>query len=182
MAVGLAPGDPYWDVHRPHIQTPLVTFEGGAERAQTVLNGLEALAGLARPDDLVFVHDAARPCVRAEDLARLWRAACDTEDGALLARPVADTVKREGAGGVSLATVDRRGLWLAQTPQVFRFARLKDALFEAMSAHALVTDEASAIERVGGTPVLVAGSADNLKITVPQDLVLAEMYLAQQGL
>jgi 2-C-methyl-D-erythritol 4-phosphate cytidylyltransferase len=140
-----------------------------------------ALSSRALPDDLVFVHDAARPCVRLEDLQRLYQAALDAPDGALLARPVADTVKREGPNGVVATTVDRQGLWLAQTPQVFPFARLQSALEAARVARELITDEAAAIERLGGAPRLVQGSSDNLKITVPEDLILAEMYIAQQS-
>ncbi len=180
IAVGLAPGDPYWPQLRLSLATPLVTFTGGAERALTVLNGLAALADQAAADDLVFVHDAARPCVRADDLRRLREVALDAPDGALLARPVADTVKRGGAQGEVVATVDRRDLWLAQTPQVFRFGQLHAALANAVAASALVTDEAAAIERLGGRPRLVAGSQDNIKITTPEDLVLAEIYLARQ--
>ncbi|MHB1608315.1 MAG: 2-C-methyl-D-erythritol 4-phosphate cytidylyltransferase [Acidiferrobacter sp.] len=179
IAVGVAAEDPYWPELRLSLTTPLLTFTGGAERAFTVLNGLAALTDQAAEDDLVFVHDAARPCVRGSDLRRLYEAALDAPDGALLARPVADTVKRGGAEGVT-ATIDRRDLWLAQTPQVFRFGRLQAALASAVAAQALVTDEAGAIERMGGRPRLVAGHQDNIKITTPEDLVLAEIYLAWQ--
>ena len=179
IAVGVAAQDPYWPELRLSLTTPLLTFTGGAERALTVLNGLAALTDQAAEDDLVFVHDAARPCVRGSDLRRLYEAALDAPDGALLARPVADTVKRGGAEGIT-ATIDRRDLWLAQTPQVFRFGRLQAALASAVAAQALVTDEAGAIERIGGRPRLVAGHQDNIKITTPEDLVLAEIYLAWQ--
>ncbi|MHB8254246.1 MAG: 2-C-methyl-D-erythritol 4-phosphate cytidylyltransferase [Acidiferrobacter sp.] len=182
IAVGLAVDDPYWPDHKPTLKTPLVTFAGGAERAMTVLNGLAALGAQAKPQDLVFVHDAARPCVRREDLQRLYECARSAPDGALLARAVADTVKREGPEGYVAGTIERRGLWLAQTPQVFRFAQLRAALEAAVAAAEVVTDEASAIERFGGQPRLVPGSPDNIKITVPEDLVLAELYLARQAL
>ncbi|HUW97266.1 MAG TPA: 2-C-methyl-D-erythritol 4-phosphate cytidylyltransferase [Acidiferrobacter sp.] len=180
IAVGLAPGDPYWPQHTFALTTPLVTFAGGAERVLTVLKGLAALSAQARPDDLVFVHDAARPCVRLADLKRLADAARLSPDGALLARAVADTVKREGPEGYVDTTVDRRGLWLAQTPQVFPYARLRAALEAAVAAGDVVTDEAAAIERLGGRPRLIPGSPDNIKITLPEDLSLAEMYLAYQ--
>ncbi len=180
IAVGLAPDDSYWAAVRPTLTTPLLTFIGGAERALTVLNGLVALGGEAASDDLVFVHDAARPCVREADLRRLHEAALASPDGALLARPVADTVKRGDARREVIATVDRHELWLAQTPQVFRFERLYAALLAAVAAKELVTDEAAAIERLGGHPRLVTGSHDNIKITMPEDLALAEIYLAQQ--
>ena len=180
IAVGLAADDSSWSRHRPLLKTPLVTFVGGAERALTVLNGLAALAEQACPDDLVFVHDAARPCVRPEDLRRLYDVAQSAPDGAILARAVADTVKREGPEGYIGGTIDRRGLWLAQTPQVFRYEKLRDALQAAVAAGDVVTDEASAIERLGGKPRLVPGSPDNIKITLPEDLSLAELYLARQ--
>ena len=182
IAIGLAPDDIHWPVYRPTLATPLIPFEGGDERAVTVLRGLIALRDRARPDDLVFVHDAARPCVRRKDLERLRAIAVRAADGALLARPVADTVKREGAQGLVSDTLDRRGLWLAQTPQVFAYARLHEALSQALAAGALVTDEASAIEYLGGQPQLVAGSPDNIKITVPEDLALAELYLTRKEL
>lgn len=180
IAVGLAPDDPHWAACRPTLATPIIAFEGGAERALTVLNGLKALQDQARPDDLVFVHDAARPCVRRADLERLRTIAESAVDGALLARPVADTVKRAGTQDFVAATVDRRGLWLAQTPQVFAYARLYEALSRALAEGALVTDEASAIEYLGGTPQLVIGSPDNIKITVPDDLALAELFLTRK--
>lgn len=182
MAIGLAPDDMHWPAYRPALTTPLIPFEGGAERAVTVLRGLVALRDRARPDDLVFVHDAARPCVRRADLERLRAAAESAADGALLARPVADTVKREGAKDFVSDTLDRRGLWLAQTPQVFAYARLHEALSQALAAGALVTDEASAIEYLGGQPRLVIGSPDNIKITLPEDLALAELYLMRKEL
>lgn len=180
IAVGLAPDDSYWPGAKPALGTPLLTFTGGAERALTVLNGLAVLRGEAASDDLVFVHDAARPCVREADLRRLHEVALESLDGALLARPVADTVKRGDARREVVATVDRRDLWLAQTPQVFRFERLYAALSAAIAANDLVTDEAAAVERLGGHPRLVAGSHDNIKVTMPEDLALAEVYLAQQ--
>ncbi len=180
MAIGLAPDDTHWAAIRPPLAVPVVTFAGGAERMVTVLNGLTALSAQAADDDLVFVHDAARPCVRIADLQRLYAAACESSDGALLARPVADTVKRGGPDGVVVETVDRRGLWLALTPQAFRFGQLRAALSAAIAANALVTDEAAAVERLGGRPRLVPGSADNIKITVPEDLALAALYLAEQ--
>lgn len=163
------------------LQTPLSVFTGGAERAVTVLNGLRALAGMARADDLVAVHDAARPCVRHTDLLRVIAAATANNDGALLARPVAETVKRSDGGNRVDATADRRGLWLAQTPQVFRFAVLRAALERALAAAVSITDEASAIEYQGGHPELVMGSADNIKITLAEDLRLAALYLADRA-
>ncbi len=163
------------------LRTPLRVFSGGAERALTVLNGLGALANEARDDDLVAVHDAARPCLRLADFLSVVAAAAACPGGALLARPVADTVKRADEAGCVTATTDRRGLWLAQTPQVFAYGPLKASLEDGLAAHAVLTDEASAMERQGRHPRLVMGHADNIKITLPEDLRMAEIYLAAQA-
>lgn len=178
--VGLSAADPYW----PHLHFSHPRFRGayagGAERAATVLNGLRALAAHAHADDWVLVHDAVRPCVRVEDIDRLIATATNHPDGALLGLPVADTVKRANVAHEVLETVPREGLWRALTPQMFRLGALQAALEAAARDGVMVTDEASAIERAGGRPLMVAGHADNLKITLPADLALAELYLQQQ--
>jgi 2-C-methyl-D-erythritol 4-phosphate cytidylyltransferase len=154
---------------------------GGAERADTVARALAAIEGEAADDDLVLVHDVARPCVTVEDLARLHAALLEAPDGALLAAPVADTMKRADAAGRVVATEPREGLWHAQTPQGFRYGLLARALAEAAASGRAVTDEASAVEALGRAPRLVAGRRDNLKITHPEDLVMAGMILAAQA-
>lgn len=179
--VGVAPDDIHW--RRLPTDTPsklLGTFVGGAVRAKTVLNGLAALADRARADDWVMVHDAVRPCVRHTDLDRLVAACAVSPDGALLAAPVTDTVKRTDASGVVLETVARAGLWRALTPQMFRLNRLREALASAEADGVDVTDESAAIERRGGRPRVVEGASDNLKITRPTDLAAAELFLKQQ--
>ena len=144
--------------------------DGGAARAQSVRRGLDALRGAA---DAVLVHDAARPLLWAGVLQRLL--ACTGEDdGALLALPVTDTLKREDAGRAA-ATVARAGLWRAQTPQLYPFEALLDALAGAPCA----TDEAMAMEARGRRPRLVPGCADNIKITWPADLARAERILQE---
>jgi 2-C-methyl-D-erythritol 4-phosphate cytidylyltransferase len=158
----------------------LGTYEGGAERADTVLNGLRALGANADPADWVMVHDAARPCIRHEDIDRLIRETQDHPDGGLLARPVADTVKRTDSTQLVQETVPRTHLWRALTPQLFPLERLTGALEQALAAGATVTDEAAAIEHTGGHPRVVAGHADNIKITLADDLALAELFLKQQ--
>ncbi|TSA21336.1 MAG: 2-C-methyl-D-erythritol 4-phosphate cytidylyltransferase [Betaproteobacteria bacterium] len=147
---------------------------GGATRAQTVLAGLQAMAVAA--DDWVLVHDAARPCLDQASLDRLIAAAQADAVGGILAIPLSDTIKRAGEGGRISATVPRAGLWAAQTPQMFRVARLAEALMAAGDA---VTDEASAMEFIGQAPLLVMGSPRNLKVTLPADLALAARYLAE---
>jgi 2-C-methyl-D-erythritol 4-phosphate cytidylyltransferase len=155
---------------------------GGATRAETVRNALEALAPRCAAGDYVIVHDAARPCVPAEALVRLLRELADDPVGGLLAVPVADTLKRtDGAAAPRvLRTEDRAGLWQAQTPQMFRYGLLREALAPASALAA--TDEAQAMERAGHAPRLVRGSAANLKITYREDLALAAAILhAQEG-
>jgi 2-C-methyl-D-erythritol 4-phosphate cytidylyltransferase len=151
---------------------------GGATRAETVLNGLEAMAEFCAADDWVLVHDAARPCLPGETLGKLLDEVADDPVGGLLAVPVADTLKRAAAdatsGARAEATVPRAGLWQAQTPQMFRHGKLVEALRAAGSD---LTDEASAIEQLGLQPKLVESDSRNLKVTYPQDLALASLIL-----
>ena len=180
LVVGIAADDVYWPTLTAEIPNLLATYAGGVERAQTVLNGLRALETYAAPDDWVLVHDAARPCVRHTDIDSLLAAVAGHADGGLLALPLSDTVKRADHNGCIEETVPRTGLWRALTPQVFRLAALRDALESAMRAGVEMTDEASAMEYSGARPRLVHGHADNIKITVPQDLALAELFLREQ--
>jgi 2-C-methyl-D-erythritol 4-phosphate cytidylyltransferase len=151
---------------------------GGASRAQSVFNGLKAMlaAGLD-PQDWVLVHDAARCLVEPPEVTRLIDICQHDAVGGLLALPLPDTLKTEESGRV-LATVPREHKWLAQTPQMFRLQVLHDALAEAAgSGFAGITDEASAMERLGLKPRLVEGSAQNFKVTYPADFKLAEAIL-----
>lgn len=175
LVVALAPNDACWQTLSVAAHPRVQIVAGGAERFQSVLNGLQALP--AADDDWVLVHDAVRPCVSAADVQMLLNAVADDAVGGLLALPVADTIKRSDAGRVS-ATLDRNGLWQAQTPQVFRYGLLKAALQDALAAGVVVTDEAAALERSGHAPLLVAGSARNIKLTWPQDMALAAALLA----
>jgi 2-C-methyl-D-erythritol 4-phosphate cytidylyltransferase len=152
---------------------------GGASRAQTVHAGLVAAAPRMGPEAWVLVHDAARPCLAARDLAALIDAGVD-EHGALLAVPVSDTIKRGHEGRVA-RTVERAGLWRALTPQFFRADVLARAL-DACAGDAGITDESSAVERLGLRPRLVAAAPGNIKITAPGDLRLAEALLRGEGL
>ena len=151
---------------------------GGAELQDSGRLGLQALlAQGAKSTDWVLVHAAARPCLRGEDLGALLAALPESPQGVLLALPVADTLKR-AEGDCAVVTVDRRELWRAFTPQAFPLGALLAALADAEAQSAAVTDEASALERLGWRPRLLAGHADNLKITFPEDLPLAEAILA----
>jgi 2-C-methyl-D-erythritol 4-phosphate cytidylyltransferase len=174
--VVLAADDTQFETHVPgwpHARGWLVRC-GGATRAATVAAGLVALQQRgAHADDWVLVHDAARCLLRPEWVARLIDACVHDEVGGLLALPLADTLKSEVQGRV-VSTIDRRGKWAAQTPQMFRIGLLQRALAAAGQA---VTDESSAIEALGLQPRLVAGEIENLKLTWPQDFDLARRLL-----
>lgn len=177
--VVLSPEDAYWRRHDwaalgPKLETLAC---GGATRAETVGNALRAAAMVARDDDWVMVHDAARPCLSRVLLDRLIEELRDDPVGGLLAVPVADTVKRADAAGRVAATEPRDGLWQAQTPQMFPYAVLRDALLQCQA----VTDEAGAIEATGLKPRLVKSDTTNLKVTYPADLALAGWILRGHG-
>jgi 2-C-methyl-D-erythritol 4-phosphate cytidylyltransferase len=179
--VALGEQDGWWAGTEFADHPDLVRVDGGAERCHSVLNALDALSERASDDDWVLVHDAARPCVRRDDITRLVDALSDHPVGGLLGMPVRDTMKRTDSENVISETVDRENLWHAFTPQMFRVGMLRDALSRALAAGVLVTDEASAIEWTGHAPLMVEGSADNLKITRPEDLALAAFYLSSQA-
>ncbi len=150
---------------------------GGAERADSVANALtDLLARDSRREDWVLVHDAARPCLSLHDLSTLIDRLSPDEVGGILAIPMTDTTKRVSDGEI-LETIDRDSLWRAQTPQMFRLGLLHDALDAALAAGHPVTDEASAMEWAGYRPKIVAGSTDNLKVTLPEDLDTAKHHL-----
>jgi len=173
--VVLSVGDQEWDRHdwSPFGERLVPLFCGGASRADSVLNGLRAIADEASESDWVLVHDAARPCLAPWHIETLVRELSSDEVGGILAVPVADTLKREDSTHRIADTVPREGLWQAQTPQMFRYVMLKRALESARN----VTDEASAIEAMGLRPRLVRGDPTNLKVTYPLDLHLAEWIL-----
>lgn len=152
---------------------------GGDSRAASVLNGLRAMRSSVAEHDWVLVHDAARPCLSAALLDRLLQALEADTVGGILALPVADTLKAADEDRRIVRTVDRSGLWQAQTPQMFRFGILERALAEADVA--AVTDEASAVEALGLQPRLVEGDATNLKVTYARDMILAELILRQRA-
>jgi 2-C-methyl-D-erythritol 4-phosphate cytidylyltransferase len=181
LVVALDPADSLWPTTSYAADPRVLTVAGGAERAQSVRNALVGLAGRASDDDWVLVHDAARPCLRRADLDRLMATLEGDPVGGILAVPVHDTMKRADAAGRICATVPRERLWHAYTPQAFRLGLLRRALDQALADGSLVTDDASAVEHLGLTPLLVEGHGDNIKITQPEDLPLAQLYLQQQG-
>ena len=178
--VALQHDDPYWPKVQLDSNKPVIVAGGGDERCQSVLNALDALA--ARPEysqarTWALVHDAVRPCVSIDDIHNLIASAAGTESGGLLATPVRDTMKRQDDDQTVLQTIDRTGLWHALTPQLFASVRLSSAIASALAEGYVVTDESSAMEHAGYRPKLVAGREDNIKITRPADLKLAELYL-----
>jgi len=180
VVVALSDGDPWWQ--ELAVQHPkLSTAAGGEERCHSVLNALNTLLSLADENDWVLVHDAARPCLRREDLDHLLDTLQAHPVGGLLGLPVADTMKRTGPDDAVVETVPREHLWRALTPQMFRLGELRAALESALEKGQLVTDDASAMELAGKAPKMIEGHGDNIKITRPQDLALAQLYLAQQN-
>lgn len=179
----LSPDDPYF----PHTEfandARIIRASGGRERSDSVLNGLNAIRDLASGEDWVLVHDVARPCLTHSDIDRLLENRL--HPGAILATPTRDTMKRgrlavdsERPGCVEIDhTVEREQLWHALTPQLFPYGLLKNALNHCLEQQLTVTDEASAIEYLGYAPKLVEGRADNIKVTRPEDLMLAELFL-----
>ncbi|PJG83702.1 2-C-methyl-D-erythritol 4-phosphate cytidylyltransferase [Caviibacterium pharyngocola] len=177
IIVAVAPNDPYLPQLKFDNAEKIRFVHGGATRAESVLNGLHHIN--AKQRCRVLVHDAARPCLTHQDLDRLLQ--IDDDNGAILAIPATDTIKRADAAQQIHHTEDRAGLWLAQTPQYFRADLLQNALEQALAQGLAVTDEASAMEFAGFRPHLVPGRSDNLKITRPEDLALAEFYLNRKN-
>lgn len=176
VVIAISPGDARFAA-LPLANHPLITVvDGGTERADSVLAGIRAAGEAA----WVLVHDAARPCLHQDDLARLLALSETSPIGGILAAPVRDTMKRAEPGARAIAhTVERDDLWHALTPQFFPRELLHDCLTRALNEGATITDEASALEYCGYHPVIVEGRADNIKITRPEDLQLAEFYLTR---
>lgn len=179
VVVAVSQGDEWWP-DSEYSQHPDVTVvNGGSERCYSVYNALLKLAETVSENDFVLVHDAARPCLTQADVATLINTVRENEDGGILGLPVRDTMKRTDQTAHITHTVEREQLWHAFTPQLFRLDLLINALSRAFDNKQLVTDEASAMELAGFNPVMVSGRADNLKITRPEDLELAEFYLSK---
>lgn len=174
IVVALAEEDRYFDQltssHHPKIQR----VTGGATRAASVLAALQLLAAKAHPEDWVMVHDAARPLVSLSDIEHLQQRLIDHPVGGILATPVTDTIKQVDAQGNIQLTLARHTLWRALTPQLCRFGLLQQALSHCLHHQLEITDEAMALECCGHSPAIVEGSASNIKITYPMDLLIAE--------
>lgn len=178
--VATSPDDEWWgrSGFSSHLRVKNVT--GGKERCHSVLNALLALQQVADPEDWVLTHDAARPCLRAEDIDHLLEELSGDPIGGVLAVPLHDTIKQSDGSRRVVDTLPRDQLWRALTPQMFRLASLQSALEHALAAGQVVTDESSAMEFAGYAPKLVPGHSDNIKITQPGDLELAAFFLELQ--
>jgi len=175
----LRENDPYWPELNYVPSKPLHIAVGGLERQDSVINGLTMLTDIM--DDVnALVHDAVRPLVSQSDLTSLINAIENNESGAILASPLADTLKRQNQGGYSQETVDREGLWRALTPQLFNAELLLQALQKARRSNQVMTDDAAAMEALGYQPLLVEGSSENIKITRQDDLRLARLIWLNQ--
>ncbi|WP_435927621.1 2-C-methyl-D-erythritol 4-phosphate cytidylyltransferase [Dryocola sp. BD613] len=176
VIIAISPKDT-WFASLPLAANPKVTVvTGGGLRADSVLAGLQA-AGDAK---WALVHDAARPCLHQDDLARLLAITQSSKVGGILAAPVRDTMKRGEPGKPLIAhTVEREALWHALTPQLFPLELLRSCLLRALNEGATITDEASALEYCGFHPELISARADNIKVTRPEDLALASFYLTR---
>jgi 2-C-methyl-D-erythritol 4-phosphate cytidylyltransferase len=149
---------------------------GGKERFHSVLNALNALDQTAKPNDWVLVHDAVRPCIRKEDINKLIEEVADDKVGGILANRIVDTVKQKNNGGL-VSTIDRQKLYIAQTPQMFRYAILKDSIEKAIKSNMHITDESEALESQNYSIRIVEGSSSNIKITTQEDIHLANYFL-----
>ncbi|MBV1884553.1 MAG: 2-C-methyl-D-erythritol 4-phosphate cytidylyltransferase [Pseudomonadales bacterium] len=180
VVVALAEDDPFWPTLNVASHPKIEKVLGGAERCHSVLNGLLALEQWAADDDWVLVHDVARPCVRTDDIELLIRKVKQNGDGGVLGYSVRDTMKRTDSHGCIIKTVERNHLWHALTPQMFRLRPLLSAIQASLKDGVLVTDESAAMERAGVFPIMVEGAPDNIKITRPEDLTLAGLFLRNQ--
>lgn len=179
IIVALSPNDAFWPELEISHNQKVIRVDGGFERADSVLKALQSLDNTAKHNDWVLVHDAARPCVTVAAIMHLIETCVEHSVGGILGVPVTDTLKRVNAVGEIETTLDRSVLWQAQTPQMFRYGLLREGLERAAKNNHTVTDEASALEYLGLSPLMVEGSGDNIKVTRPEDLALAEMILAR---
>ncbi len=184
IILAVSSDDQHWQaidiLHNDRIEIVI----GGTQRCDSVLNGLHALANKASDSDWVLVHDVARPCITQQLINKLIVEVGQHEVGGILAIQASDTLKQVSGNHIS-GTLDRSFIWQAQTPQMFRYQKLLQALTRALAPGALktgeqITDEASALEWAGMTPCVVEGSRDNIKVTLPEDIALATFFIHHQ--
>ncbi|MEY3190352.1 MAG: 2-C-methyl-D-erythritol 4-phosphate cytidylyltransferase [Pseudomonadota bacterium] len=180
VVVAISEEDPYWPDLDVSVHKKIITAAGGKERADSVLSALKAIRTVASDDDWVLVHDAARPCITTIDIHHLIDSLKTDEIGGILALSSHDTLKSVQGDNIIIGTLDRSHIWRALTPQMFRYGLLKNAL-EAAEGNTAITDESSALELQGMQPKIVEGRPDNIKITRPEDLALAQFYMEHQN-
>ncbi len=180
VAVAISEEDPYWPDLDVSAHKKIITAAGGKERADSVLSALKAIRTVASDDDWVLVHDAARPCITKIDIHHLIDSLKTDEIGGILALSSHDTLKSVQGDNIIVGTLDRSHIWRALTPQMFRYGLLKNAI-EAAEGNTAITDESSALELQGMQPKIVEGRPDNIKITRPEDLALAQFYMEHQN-
>lgn len=183
IVISLHPDDPYWGELDINLSVPHFVAKGGKERSDSVLNALEMMKNELQidADSWVMVHDAARPYLLKTDIDKLIGSCINSNTvGGILAKKASDTIKRSKADHSILLTEDRENLWHALTPQMFRLKTLLDALQQALAQNIVITDEASALESIGESPLLIEASGSNIKITHPDDLALATFLLQEK--
>ncbi len=182
VVVVLNAADNYWSELNYQHEKPVLTTIGAAERFGSVLNGLKVLDDVSHDNNLwVMVHDAVRPCVTHKDLQQLVNHSLNESDGLFLAHPVADTLKKADKHHYCVETVDRDQLWRAFTPQMFPYELIVKALTYVMANKHQITDDVSAVEALGLKPKIIPGRSDNIKITYPEDIMIAEIILENQN-
>ncbi len=175
LIIALAADDTHFDALITIDDARLSRVIGGASRAESVLSALNHLT--ANDDDWVLIHDAARPLISLNDIAKLRMKLAKHPVGGILATPVTDTLKHVDQHGTIQHTVNRKTLWRALTPQMCRYGVLKQALTQCLLEQQTITDEAMALERCGYSMQIIEGSATNIKITYPIDLLVAEQLI-----
>jgi 2-C-methyl-D-erythritol 4-phosphate cytidylyltransferase len=177
IIISLQAKDPFWQqLQLDTYSGKILVTTGGALRYHSVYAGLQAIAGIANPQDFVLVHDAVRPCLCPTDIDKLINEVGNHPVGGILGSRMRDTLKHSNHENEIIHTFSRENIWQALTPQMFRYKLLTQALDRVILNKDVVTDEASAIESLGFVPMIVEGRRDNIKITFPEDLSLAEKY------
>jgi 2-C-methyl-D-erythritol 4-phosphate cytidylyltransferase len=177
IIISLQAKDTFWQqLQLDRYNSKILVTTGGALRYDSVYAGLQAIAGIANPHDFILVHDAVRPCLSPTDIDKLINEVGNHPVGGILGSRVRDTLKHINPENEIIHTFPRENIWQALTPQMFRYKLLTQALEQIIANKDAVTDEASAIESLGFVPMIVEGRRDNIKITFPEDLLLAEKY------
>lgn len=178
VVVAIHPEDYFWQqLQLSAYNDKIIVTRGGSHRCHSVFAALQALTGIASPQDFILVHDAVRPCIHLDDINKLIQTVGNHPVGGILGTRVRDTLKFANSSNEIVDTVSRENIWNALTPQMFRYQLLTQGLQQAIASGCYVTDEAQAIEALGFVPMMVEGRWNNIKITLAEDLLLAEKYL-----